>query len=74
MMASKLGVAMSERSSEAYDELAKVLGFDDKQRSHFDERVKEWQAAFKPFADGVRSADQVSEEDLAVRINVRDYE
>jgi hypothetical protein len=40
----------------------------------FEHRVKEWADEFKPFENAVRESAVVSEKDLAIRINVRDYD
>ena len=61
-------------SNSEWEHFANELGFEGADREAFAENIKEWADDFKSFDDEVRRSEGVTEEDLAIRINVRDYD
>ena len=52
--------------------LAAHLGLDATQKQRLEQNVIAWDAQIKPMMDGIRSCEVVTNNDLSVRINVRD--
>lgn len=56
------------------NELGKRLGLDSAKLEVLEANYKAWQKSLGPFRDELKRSEAVSEEDLVIRINVRDYD
>jgi hypothetical protein len=56
------------------DKLARVLAFNAEQLAEFNKRQSEWGESLQGFEQELKRSESVSEDDLAIRINVRDFD
>ncbi len=55
-------------------ELGKRLGLEQAKLEVLEANYNTWQKSLGPFRDELKRSEAVSEEDLVIRINVRDYD
>jgi hypothetical protein len=74
MSKTRPGAIMPESTDQSLKALAKELGLSKKKISEFKKSVRAGERKIRPLVQKSRRAEIVTEEDLSVRINVRDYD